>query len=63
MASKVKSSDQNAATIVVEDAGRDDVIGFAAAKYVELSDESLALNGQAGLLLEVEAVTRARRSA
>ena len=57
MASKVKSSDQNAATIVVEDAGRDDVIGFAGAKYVELSDESLTLNGQAGALLEVEAVT------
>ena len=56
-ASKVKSSDQNAATIVVEDAGHDDVIGFAAAKYVELSDESQTLNGQAGLLLEVEAVS------
>ena len=56
-ASKVKSSDQNAATIVVEDAGHDDVIGFAAAKFVELSDESQTLNGQAGLLLEVEAVS------
>ena len=57
IASKVKSTDQNAATIVVDDAGRDDVIGFAAAKYVELTNESLALNGQPGALLEVEAVT------
>ncbi len=56
-ASKVKSSDQNAATIVVDDAGHDDVIGFAAAKFVELSDESQVLSGQAGLLLEVEAVS------
>ena len=56
-ASRVTSSDQNAATIVVEDAGRDDVIGFAAANYVELSDESLALTGQAGRLFEVEAVS------
>ncbi len=56
-ASKVKSSDQNAATIVVEDAGRDDVIGFAAARFVELSNESQTLTGQAGLLLEVEAVS------
>ena len=57
MVSKVKTADQNAATIVVDDAGRDDVIGFAAASYVELSSESLVLNGQPGALLEVEAVT------
>jgi hypothetical protein len=57
MASKVTSTDQNASTIVVEDAGRDDVIGFAGARFVELSNESLALNGEAGVLLEVDTVT------
>ena len=57
LSSRAKSTDQNAATIVVEDAGRDDVIGFASAKYVELTDESRVLNGQSGLLLEVDTVT------
>jgi hypothetical protein len=55
--SRVKTSDQNASTIVVEDAGRDDIIGFASARFVELSDESRALNGQAGALFEVDTVT------
>jgi hypothetical protein len=57
MSSKVRTTDQNASLIVVEDAGRDDVIGFASAKYVELSNETLALNGQPGTLLEVDSVT------
>lgn len=56
-ASRVKSSDQNAATIVVEDAGHDDVIGFAAAKFVELTSDAQTMTGQPGLLLEVEAVS------
>lgn len=57
LSSRARSSDQNAATIVVEDAGRDDVIGFASAKYVELTDEGRVLNGQSGVLLEVDTVT------
>lgn len=57
MASKVKSSDAGAAILVVEDAGRDDVVGFAGAKYVELSDEVRTLHGQGGALFEVETVT------
>ncbi|HUR35921.1 MAG TPA: DUF6519 domain-containing protein [Vicinamibacterales bacterium] len=55
--SKVRSADQNAGIIVVEDAGRDDVIGFAGARFVELTSESLVLNGAAGVLLEVDSVT------
>lgn len=57
LSSRARSTDQNAATIVVEDAGRDDVIGFASAKYVELTDENRVLNGQSGALLEVDTVT------
>jgi hypothetical protein len=57
MASKVKSSDQVASIINVEDAGRDEVLGFASARWVELSDEEHILNGLSGVLLEVDTVT------
>jgi Family of unknown function (DUF6519) len=57
IASKVESVDAAALTIVVEDAGRDDVLGFAAAPWVELSDEERELRGEAGSLLEVATVT------
>ncbi len=57
LSSKVKSSDQAAGVIDVVDAGRDEVTGFAGAKYVELLDETRTLNGLAGVLLEVDTVT------
>jgi hypothetical protein len=57
MASKVKATDQAASVVVVEDAGRDEVLGFASARFVELSDEERVLNGRPGLLLEVDVVT------
>ncbi|MEP7270537.1 MAG: DUF6519 domain-containing protein [Acidobacteriota bacterium] len=55
--SKIKASDQVASVITVEDPGRDEILGFASAKWVELTDEERVLNNQAGLLLEVDTVT------
>jgi hypothetical protein len=55
--SKVRSIDPGALTIVVADEGRDDVLGFAAARWVELTDEERVLRGEAGSLFEVSAVT------
>lgn len=57
LCSKARTSDQSAAIIEVEDAGRDEVIGFSSARYVELTDDTRVLNGQAGVLLEVDTVT------
>ncbi|GAA0984483.1 hypothetical protein GCM10009555_058290 [Acrocarpospora macrocephala] len=57
--SRVLAVDTATLTIVVEDAGRDDVLGFAAARWVELSDEERALNGQSGALFEVSRVSGA----
>jgi uncharacterized protein DUF6519 len=55
--SRVKATDQAAKVIIVEDPGRDEVLGFASAKFVELSDEERVLSGLPGLLLEVDTVT------
>jgi len=55
--SKVKAIDANALTIVVEDPGRDQTLGFAAARFVELIDEERVLRGQPGVLLQVKTVT------
>lgn len=57
LSSTVKSSDQTAKVIEVTDAGRDDVTGFASAKFVELLDDARILNGVSGVLLEVDSVT------
>jgi Family of unknown function (DUF6519) len=57
IASRVKSIDPAALTVVVEDGGRDDVLGFGAATWVELSDEERVLQGGAGALFEVAAGT------
>jgi hypothetical protein len=57
IASKVKSIDTVALTIVVEDEGRDDVLGFGSAAWVELTDEERILNGDAGALFEVATLT------
>jgi hypothetical protein len=59
IASRVKSIDAGALTIMVEDEGRDDVLGFGAAAWVELSDEERTLRGEAGALFEVATVTGA----
>ena len=56
MVSRTVAVDEAASTIVVEDEGRDDVLGFASAKWVELSDEERVLRRRAGALLEVEHV-------
>jgi hypothetical protein len=53
IASKVKSIDTGALTIVVVDEGRDDVLGFGAAAWVELTDDERVLRGEAGSLFEV----------
>ena len=55
--SKVKAIDATARTIVVDDPGRDETLGFAGAKLVELTDEERILRGEAGVLLEVQTVT------
>ncbi|WP_347351821.1 DUF6519 domain-containing protein [Intrasporangium sp.] len=54
--SAVTSVDPGALTIVVADAGRDDVLGLGAARWVELTDEERTLSGAAGALLEVASV-------
>jgi hypothetical protein len=55
--SKVKVVDAANLTIEVEDAGRDDVLGFGSATWVELLDEERTLRGESGALLEVSTVT------
>ncbi|MGH7232284.1 MAG: DUF6519 domain-containing protein [Nitrospiraceae bacterium] len=55
--SKVKAVDANALTIVVEDPGRDEALGFAGATWVELTDEERILSGGPGALFEVKTVT------
>ena len=57
LCSKARSSDQSAAIVEVEDAGRDEVTGFSSAKYIELTDDVRVLNGLSGVLLEVDTVT------
>ena len=57
IASKVKSIDTAALTIAVADEGRDDVLGFGAATWVELTDDERVLRGEAGSLFEVSTVT------
>jgi hypothetical protein len=59
VASKVKAVDATALTIVVEDEGRDEVLGFGAARWVELTDEERVLRGEPGALFEVDTVTGA----
>jgi hypothetical protein len=55
--SKVKAIDANALTIVVEDPGRDETLGFAGARWVELTDEERVLRGTPGVLAQVRTVT------
>jgi hypothetical protein len=57
IASKVKSIDTAALTIAVADEGRDDMLGFGAATWVELTDDERVLRGEAGSLFEVSTVT------
>lgn len=42
--------------VVIGDPGRDDIIGFGSAKWVELLDEERLLNGQPGILVELNGV-------
>ena len=55
--SKVTAIDAAALTIVVEDPGRDETLGFAGAKFVELTDEERVLRGEPGSLVQVQTVT------
>ena len=55
--SKTKAIDAAARTIVVEDPGRDEALGFAGARLVELTDDERVLRGQPGVLLPVQTVT------
>lgn len=43
-------------TVTVDDPGKDSVLGFAGARFVELSDEGRTLRGERGELLEVTSV-------
>lgn len=54
--SRVLVTDDVARTIRVEDPGRDGVLGFASARFVELTDEARVLRNEPGLLLEVQSV-------
>jgi hypothetical protein len=54
--SKTKVIDAAARTIVVEDPGRDEALGFAGAKLVELIDDERVLRGEPGVLLQVQTV-------
>jgi hypothetical protein len=55
--SRTRAIDAAARTIVVEDPGRDDALGFAGARLVELTDDERVLRGEPGLLLPVQTVT------
>ena len=57
--SKTKAIDDAARTIVVEDPGRDETLGFAGAKFVELTDDERVLRGEPGVLVAVQTVTGA----
>jgi hypothetical protein len=59
MVSRTTAVDAAALTIAVEDEGRDDVLGFASARWVELTDEERAVRGEAGALLAVDHVAGA----
>jgi hypothetical protein len=59
VASKVKAVDATALTIAVEDEGRDELLGFGGARWVELTDEERILRGEPGALFEVDTVTGA----
>jgi hypothetical protein len=48
-------------TITVHDVGPDDVLGFAANQWVELSDDWLELNGEPGALAQIADVNAATR--
>lgn len=54
IASKLKNIRGN--IVDIDDPGRDDRIGFASAKWVELLDEERLLNGQPGILVELDGV-------
>jgi hypothetical protein len=53
MLSRVLDTDPTLATVTVAQPGRDDVIGFASATVIELSDEEHVLSAQPGELLNV----------
>lgn len=54
--SKVKAVDATALTLMVEDPGRDEALGFGGARWVELTDEVRTLRGEPGALFEVKTV-------
>jgi hypothetical protein len=47
--------------ITVRDLGPDDVLGFAAGQWVELSDDRLELNGLPGQLVQIDAINASLR--
>ncbi|MBK9095064.1 MAG: hypothetical protein IPM84_20345 [Anaerolineae bacterium] len=53
---KVDATTPAAPVITVSDPGKDAVLGFAAAAWVEISDEERTLRNEPGVLLEVTAV-------
>jgi photosystem II stability/assembly factor-like uncharacterized protein len=56
MLSTLESIDDATSQLTVASAGPDDVLGFASATYVELSDDERVLTGQSGDLLQVQSV-------
>ena len=53
---KIDTTLPAAPVITIADPGRDDVLGFAAAAWVEISDEERTLHNEPGVLLEVASV-------
>lgn len=56
LVSRILAVDQATRTIRVEDPGRDDALGFASARWVEVTDADKVLRNEPGLLLEVQTV-------
>jgi photosystem II stability/assembly factor-like uncharacterized protein len=50
-------NDFSSGELTVSEPGRDGIIGFAGAAFVELSDEGRVLRGEPGILLEVDTIT------
>jgi Family of unknown function (DUF6519) len=48
-------------TVVVQDLGRDEVLGFANGQWVEILDESMELTHQRGFLVQIDSINRAKR--
>ena len=56
MLARLEELDESGPSVTVSTTGRDDVLGFAAEQWVEVTDESRSRRGLPGILLEVDRV-------